>query len=633
MKLYLILAAASLAALSAGSSLSASPDEIEQRCVTSWNPEPAVRFSTARPLVINAARCRIDEGHFKGKWLDGRAVGTVLGKTTWRVGVDSLPPGTYNVTHDLRTPTGAEWIPGILRVPQIARHTGAIGAGLRAPDTWPQDRYGKIPCDEGLVQFAWDRDNLYARTREPNTVEITIDALPAVPGRHTTKVTVAGVRAIPWTDLFPAIPLTGQTIRYRVEGGAASDWIDLLFVGTGQKQYFGATVVSSGPGGDDQGPPAPILKARMDLAGFGLHSVSVTWEDVERADPGTEGSTYNWSRLKANESLYKRGLVLCSINLQNHWAEPLKSTDPDRYWRLAESFVSEAARQCASAGVTHFTLGYNEPEMFFRTDKEDYFNTQLTHCANAVRKAVPDAVVVAGRFSSGDPQLVRTFYAHGFRDNFDILDLHTYSNDPVTGTAMGEIVACHEVLAELGMGRKRIFLGEGWGPTRNLPQVKRDKWDEPVSPEEADVTRQYFQNGYRCLVTARADFSPDWVLGAKYFTLNDNVGGTYWKQAAKPVYSPTEELLGQMIGELRFGPDADLRAFFCNGGLVDFFGRPKGQWFYDFPPALPEVRVQALGGPAYVLAGEWRQIDVSVVNANPRPITDLQLRLRVNFVK
>ena len=62
--------------------------------------------------------------------------------------------------------------------------------------------------------------------------------------------------------------------------------------------------------------------------------------------------------------------------------------------------------------------------------------------------------------------------------------------------------------------------------------------------------------------------------------------------------------------------------------LIHIFGKPKGQWFFDFPPALPEVRILATGGPEYVLEGEWHTLNVSVVNANPRPITNLNLGLR-----
>lgn len=619
---------AALVCLAATSTASSLPDVIEQRYATRWDAAPIARFSMQRNVTANAARCRIDEGRYEGRWINGRATGIILGQTTWRIPVDDLAPGVYNVTYDLRTPTGAEWIPGTLRVPQIARHTGRVGQELTAPERWPQDKYERVECDSGLVEFAWDRENLYIRPAAgaASRLSLEIDTLPAVAGADVRRISVNGATTVTWRDLFPATPLTGQVLRYRAAG--AKEWVDLLFVGTGEEQYFGATTVSNGPGGDDQGPPAPILEALVDLSGLNCRSTGVHWGAVERRDPGNGESVYDWSGMLADADLYKRGMTYCGIDLGNPWADELKEMDPERYWKLADRFAYEAAKRYGAIGIRYFSLSYNEPECFFRTDKEDFFNENLTHLANAVHRAVPDAQVIAGKFSSGDPGLIKQFYAHGFKDNFDVLDIHPYNNDPLTGCAMGEVVASHEALDELGMGHKRIFLGEGWGPTRDLKQVVRTKWDEPVSPEEADVTRQFYQNGYRCMVTAREDFCPDWVVGAKYFTLNDNVGGTYWKQAARPVKNSKGEVLYYMIGELRFGDPAAFRAFFCNGGLIDFQGNPKGQWFYDFPPVLPEVRVIAAGGPDYVLQGEWHTIDMAVVNANPRPISNLTLGLR-----
>lgn len=627
---YSILIGASAFALLAAQSTECRGAEIEQRYATRWNVAPIARFAMDAELYANAARCRIDEGEYKDRWINGRATGIILGKTTWRLPVDGMPPGEYQVTYDLRTPTGAEWIPGRLRVPQIVRHTGRVGRNLSMPEEWPQDIHKRIECDSGQVEFSWDRDNLYIRRSKEQSVpvQIEIDLLPAAAGKHVKTISVNEAVVISWRELFPSVPMVGQVLRYRVVKPSNTEWLDLLFVGNGVDQYFGATTVSTGPGSDDQGPPRPILDALVDMSGLDCRSSGVHWGRVQRHDPGDGKPQYDWSGVLADANLYRGGLTYCHIELGNDWAEEIKETDPERYWKLAEDFACEAARVYASVGVKYFSLGYNEPECFFRTDKEDFFVEHLTHLANAVKRAVPDAQIIAGKFSSGDPGLIRQFYRHGFRDNFDVMDIHPYNNDPVTGCAMGEVVASHQTLEELGMGHKRLFLGEGWGPTRDLKQVVRTKWDEPVSEAEADVTRQYYQNGYRCLVSARSDYSPDWVLGAKYFTLNDNVGGTYWKQAAKPVYSSTGELLYHLIGELRFGDPDTLKAFFCNGGLVDFFGKPKGQWFFDFPPALPEVRILATGGPEYVLEGQWHTLNVSVVNANPRPITNLNLGLR-----
>jgi hypothetical protein len=553
-------------------------------------------------------------------------VGAIHGRTVWQVPAADLPPGTYKVIHDIRTPLGAELIEGSITIPQIARHTGSVRVVKRLLK-WPQEVYPRIAQDNGPVEFAWDRNNLYVRlareTKSP--IEIVLDLLPATPGKYTKRLLISKELTVPWSELFPAGPHIGQRLRYQAMT-ADSNPRDLLFVGNGEKIYFGATEV--GGCGDDQGPPQPILDALVDLSGLDLRSVGIEWQEVERRDPGNGPSVYDWSPLLRDPNNYKPGLVYAHIGLWNEWAERIKQTDPARYRMLAQRFVEAAATQYAKLGIKYFSLGFNEPEMFFRSDKEAYFVENLNLVAEAVRRAVPDAKIIAGKFSSGDPSLIRSFYRKGFKDNFDVLDIHPYNNDPRTGTALGEIVASYETLVDLGMGHKRIYLGEGWGPTRDLHQVRRTRHNEPVSPEEADTHRQFYQNGYRELITPRVDYSPSWVLGAKYFTLNDNVGGTYWREAARPVKNSRGEVEYYLIGELRFDNPETLKPFFCNGGLVDFFGRPKGTWFYDFPPALPEVRVLTSGGPRYVLHGEWFEIKVLVTNANPRPITAVKLGVR-----
>jgi len=600
---------------------------IEQRYVTRWNVEPIIRFSLDRDIQANYAKCRLEGGPAAGVVIHGRVVGNIHGRTVWQIPAANVPPGTYEVTHDLRTPLGAELIKGTVVVPQIARHTGSTKS-VRSLSKWPQDSHPRITQDAGPVEFAWDRNNLYVRLPKgaKSPLQIVLDVLPVVPERYTKLISVEKQTAVPWSSLFPAGPHIGQVLKYRVLP-EDKEVQEILFVGSGENIYFGATIVGS-MGDDDQGPPIPILEALVDLSGLDLRSVGVEWRDVEKQDPGNGPSQYDWSALRRNANNYKPGLVYAGIGLWNEWANKVKESDPARYRKLAQRFVEAAAKEYASLGIKHFSLGFNEPEMFFRSDKEAYFVQDLNLSAEAVRRAVPDAKIIAGKFSSGDPPLIRAFYSKGFKDNFDVLDIHPYNNDPRTGTAMGEIVASHDTLEELGMGYKRIYLGEGWGPTRNLHQVPRADFDAPVSPEEADCHRQFYQNGYRELITPRMDYSPDWVLGAKYFTLNDNVGGTYWKQAARPVKNSKGEIEYYLIGELRFDNPDTLKAFFCNGGLVDFFGNPKGTWFYDFPPALPEVRVLASGVPKYVLHNEWHEIKVAVTNGNPRPIANVKLGVR-----
>jgi len=609
---------------------------IRQRYVTTWDVAPIARIRYDRPLEVNAVRCRVRRGRDWSDWWAGRVIELGEKCPVFHLPLERLEPGTYQAQFDLRTPLGAEYVKAALRVPIIARFAGKPIVADNDLSDWPHRRFEPGLQDGASVLFAWDQHRFYVAGTRPFETElpIRIDLVPNSPSSKRYELRLAAnrqvqERIIPWAELAPAGPHIGQVLRVRLGPPAAgrdAASYDLLFVGSGLKMYFGATIVSGGPGHDDQGPPPELLRGIYDRVGFDLRQAGVSWGRIEPADPGDGPSRYDWSALRGELDLYYPGLVYVSVNLHNPWAEPFMGTE--RYARLATRFVEAYARQCRNLGIRHFSCGFNEPGLKHVTDREHFFVENLNLVVRAIRRVVPDAVIIAGKFSGGDPEMIRSFYRAGFRDNFDVLDIHPYSNDPRTGCDMGQIVASHEALQELGMGHKRIYLGEGWGPTRNLPQVRRDRHDMPVSPAEAEVHRQYFWNGYRCLITPRADYNPEWVLGAKYFTFNDNVGGTYWRVSAKPHYNALGQIDYYTLAHIRFDNLEKMRAFFCNGGLVDFQGRPKGGWLFDFPPSLPDVRVQARAEFAYMLPGREYPVTVQVVNAEAEPITNLSIGLR-----
>lgn len=590
----------------------------EQRYLTRWEAEPVVRLVLEEPPEVNYA-------DFKVPGLQAGRCGLVYspGERISKLNVPAgdLPPGEHPAEFNLRTPLGAVFQTIPLRIPAIARFAG-VDFDPSDPARWPQAIHGERAQDPPALWMAWNRRGLYLLPRDARQHTLRLNPLPAAGGRCVELTVPAGGRTVSWEELAPAGPHLGQVLLAQIDGG---DWVDLLFVGSGTEIYFGATPVG-GPGSDDQGPPQPILDALYELTGFDLRDTGFCWNDFEPADPGDGPSRYEWTPLYRDPDLFKPGLTVVHIDLRSSWAERYKGTP--HYEELAARFLAAFAAKCGELGIRYFSAGFNEPEMFFRSDKARFFVDDLDRIARGLKAGNPDCMIIAGKFSSGDPGLIRSMHAAGFRDNFDVLDIHPYNNDPLTGCAMGEVVASHETLEELGMGHKRIYLGEGWGPTRDLHQVPRSRHTDPVTPAEAQAHRQFFYNGYRCLVTPRADYSPDWVLGAKYFTLNDNVGGTYWAQAARPVTDAEGKVLYYLIGELRFGSPDSLHAFFCNGGLVDFYGRPKGNWFFDFPPSLPEVRVLAEMDAPFMLPGRDCGIRVRVVNAERDSIENLRLGMR-----
>jgi hypothetical protein len=507
---------------------------------------------------------------------------------------------------------------------------------------WPQSRFGTVKQDMTETWFAWDAEFFYVGSPSEHDWNLVLD-FDLLPGaKQLQRLYVeSGKReiAVRWDKLFPATPQLGQVLPF-VEGAPSpspllqdpifgGEYNELLFVGGGLPIYFGATWVSGEPGHDDQGPPRPVLRSVEDrIPGINCRSDGISWGDVEKVDPGDGPSTYDWTPIRRMHNLTYPGMLYVGIGTWNDWAEEIRESEPERYRKLRDRFLKACVNELEKWGVEYYSAGWNEPELFHFTDKVSRFVDDLNATVDPLREAMPDARVIAGKFCGGDPSNIRSFVRGGFRDNFDVLDIHPYSNDYRTGCAMGGVVAAHEVLEELGMGHKRIFLGEGWGPTRNLHDKARSRHDAPVSREEADFMRQYYWNGYRCLTQPREDYNPEWVLGAKFFTFNDNIGMTYWRVNARPHYNAQGEIDYYLLSHLAFKSLDNMDPRFWNGGLVDFYGQPKGPWLYDFPPSLPQVRVTAEMDGDYVLRDRPVPLRVKIANAESQTVTNLLLEVR-----
>ena len=616
---------------------------VDARYATTWNLPPLVRLTHPDPLEVNAVRYRVLPGRRQtAAWTNCRVVsaGRLLPggsrpwddpRPSWQTPVGDLPPGTHTLEFDLRTPDEAYFVEHGLRVPQIARYTGEPPAPSPDAADFPQARYGTTAQDRDDLWFAWDRDDLYVAVRDGGTRRLQLDLLPVRPGERIVTLEVKGGARIPWTSLRPAGPHLGYVLAIR-DDGAGGPERDLLLTGSGMPMYYSATFVSGAAGHDDQGPPMPLLRSMYRMGGFNDFHVGTGLHSFMPTDPGAvTNPTFDVSRLRRDPFLHADGMVVAGIGAFVEWARG-REYDP-AFWAIAEPFAEAAAREYASFGVRIFNTGYNEPELFYRSDRETFFVNDLTRMADAIRRGCPGAQIIAGKFSAGDPNIIRSMYAHGFRDNFDILDIHPYSNDPRTGCDMGGVVASHETLDDLEMGQKRIFLGEGWGPGRDLKGSVRLRHDADVPFLEADLMRQMFQNGYRSLTTPRDDYNPEWVWGARFFTLNDNMGSTYWKWNATPHTNEVGEVDYWLLSHLRFGNLDDVRPSFWDGGLLDFRGQPKGDWFFDFPPALPRLFVRVDSDIPLMLPGAFYDVDVTVLNADSRAAEVLSLGIRPRTYK
>lgn len=364
-------------------------------------------------------------------------------------------------------------------------------------------------------------------------------------------------------------------------------------VAPAEGKLFGMTLVLGGPEGDDWGPDESILFPLYEKSGATVAYVGTSWGDCEASDPGSGQSKYDFSGFDKQLFLTSTKTKVCSLGLWNSWADKVKDRDPARYWKLAEAFVTEFAKHANSKGIKHFSVAGNEYDLLGRGDWAQLYVEPLKHIYTAIKAASKDNVVIAGNLSHGSDDVVQALYDAGAKGYFDVLNLHTYSNDPKTGVDIFQVVSAHRAMVRNGDGDKLIFLGEGWGPGRSVPGIVRTSPEEAPSQAEIEAMRGFVENGYRNMLTERDIYDPKWLLGAQFFTMNDNYGQRKWKDRAKTV---DEDGDGKpdyiLLDGYKFPPDFGIDPAFFNGGLVGFDGKPKADLLDNFLPRIPEHRFE-----------------------------------------
>ncbi len=383
---------------------------------------------------------------------------------------------------------------------------------------------------------------------------------------------------------------------------AAPLWADGP-VASPEDRLFGMTLVTGSPDGDDWGPAEDVLFPLYEKSGATVAMVSVNWGDCEASDPGTGESKYDFSKFDGQLFMKSAKTKVCWVDLGNPWADKIKATDPARYWKLAEAFVTEAAKHANSKGIAYFAVPGNEFDLMGRGDWAQLYVEPLKHIYTAVKAASKDNKVMAGNLSNGLDSTVQALYDAGAKGYFDILNIHTYSNDPRTGVDIFQVVAAHRAMDRNGDGDKLIFLGEGWGPGRAVPGISRKGHEEAPTKAEIDAMRSFVENGYRNMLTERDIYDPKWLLGAQFFTMNDNYGQRKWKERVKKV---DEDGDGKpdyiLLDGYKFPPDFNVEPAFFNGGLVCFDGKPKGDLLDNFLPKIPQHKFEgqiAADGPIF----------------------------------
>ncbi|MGQ9455519.1 MAG: carboxypeptidase regulatory-like domain-containing protein [Armatimonadota bacterium] len=195
-------------------------------------------------------------------------------------------------------------------------------------------------------------------------------------------------------------------------------------------------------------------------------------------------------------------------------------------------------------GVRLFIVG-NEPD----GDPESYGKI-LERISIYSQTATPDAKLIGGNCFTTPPYETLYQKTH-FRESCHMVGFHCYSDEPDTGINVSAVGGLHSIMKKYGDESKLIFLGEGWGPKRELRIVPRVSPYIPPSVSEIEAMRQFLVNGWQNICTQQAGYDPAWVYGVLFFTLSDNWGFDY--------------------------------SHFYNGGLIDFWGNPKDDLLLLFP--------------------------------------------------
>ena len=166
------------------------------------------------------------------------------------------------------------------------------------------------------------------------------------------------------------------------------------------------------------------------------------------------------------------------------------------------------------------------------------------------QSGAPGSTVIAGNCYGTSPYTT-LYQSYNFKNCCDMVGFHCYSDEPATGIDIRPVVTLHGIMNTYGDGAKKIFLGEGWGPKREVRSTPRVSPYVPPSLAEIDAMRSFVVNGWTNLSTSHDGYDPNWVYGVLFFTLSDNWGFDY--------------------------------AHFYNGGLIDMWGNPKDDLLLLFP--------------------------------------------------
>lgn len=392
-------------------------------------------------------------------------------------------------------------------------------------------------------------------------------------------------------------------------------------------------------GVDDVGPPRALREKWLRQNGVTFQSVAARWSDAEpsRLPDTARDSDFTWTAFDRSLGSIPAGRAThCLIKLDAGWANEIRSKDEQLYWRLAERFIEAAARRARKRGIRYYGVPGNEMSLTGRPDWAELYMTPVRHYAAAIHRASPDNQVIAGALVCGARDLIDELYKHGFKEHCDVLDIHAYAGSPGERryhVGLSQVLEAHQALVDHGDGNKKIFLGEGWSVFPLPSHLDNLKQRPEYTAEDLDHYRKALVYGYAALTTPRPGYDPNWLLGARFFCLNDLWGAMGWKKRAVIERDKNGEPVAWNLDgyKLPYSPNA-MDPQFRAWGLIDIDGKPKGEALEQFPPYVPRCSVKAEfedDSAAVVYPGMPCRVRVSAINGESEPLANPRFSMDV----
>ncbi len=231
--------------------------------------------------------------------------------------------------------------------------------------------------------------------------------------------------------------------------------------------------------------------------------ITVNWEKCLPSDPGDSPPKYDFSCFDNHPAAKSTKTRIVRIDLRNSWANKIRSSNPEAYGRLVESFVRELVKHVGSFGVKHFVyrVELTPEQVEFYTQQESV--EALKRVYAAAKSVMPGSTIIAEQSSGTGGNAVAKVYHAGAKGNFDAVAIPAVTN-PCEPVDMFQVIAARRELVRNGDESKKLLILGGCVTSA----------DSSVSWQ---TLRQVFQSDVRNILTDRDIYDPEWLLGEVFY--------------------------------------------------------------------------------------------------------------------